>query len=826
MPAIRRTRRPILLLTAIAVLLLLVLVHLLLPSLIRSQLEKALDPQPGQGTYLGQINLNLFTGLLVVEDVALGRPGKEYLRAARLVVDLDTLALFKGQLRFQQVSLNTGFWRLSRTADGGIDPGVPLPASEQGAESSSPMPSLLIESARLSNFRLLYRDAQSGLPEQDILVDHIDLKDFDPAAETPAPLQAALQWGAARLGFDGRLSTGAGLSLDGDIVADRLDMDKILRLARAAVPLSGLLSSKLNLELQQDHLKMRGAANVDGLVYQTEQQHVAMKRVDTAGLQLQLPLAKPDDLQVSVGSLALKGLQFTQGEQELQLAEGTLQGAWRLALAGRELAQQGLRLDLQGIGLKQSGQQAHVEKLALQLKAGSIALQKPEAQGTLAIDGIEFASPELGDDRLKLENLKVADWQWRDEQLRLAGTAAGAIAFTQYPARIAQISLGESTLSAQRLDLGTVTLRDLQGELLRKADGKWQLPVQSAPATKAASAPKPVETKGGGGPELRLAGVVLEGDNRLHLIDRSLKPAMDQVIRIETLRLGQLDNREPNKDTPLELALKPDNYSQFKLQAQLRPFAPSFYIDAKGKLEGLNMPLVNGMVANDLGNRFIKGELDDTFELNIAKDQLHMQNALTLDGLEVEPIEGKEGPPLSTAIALLENRDGQIKIDVPVDGDLSNPNFRVLGALNPIITKAVAGTAALAIQPFGSVLLLGSLLADQALKVSFAPVLFAPKGADLQSGMADMLKQLGGKLAERPKLRLRVCGVVSEADRSKNKKGEYLEPEKDLLALADRRAEVVRGVLEKAGVVQQQLRECRPEIDTDPNGKPRVDIRL
>ena len=192
MPAIRRTRRPILLLTAIAVLLLLVLVHLLLPSLIRSQLEKALDPQPGQGTYLGQINLNLFTGLLVVEDVALGRPGKEYLRAAHLVVDLDTLALFKGQLRFQQVSLNTGFWRLSRTADGGIDPGVPLPASEQGAESSSPMPSLLIESARLSNFRLLYRDAQSGLPEQDILVDHIDLKDFDPAAETPAPLQAAL----------------------------------------------------------------------------------------------------------------------------------------------------------------------------------------------------------------------------------------------------------------------------------------------------------------------------------------------------------------------------------------------------------------------------------------------------------------------------------------------------------------------------------------------------------------------------------------------------------------------------------------------------------
>jgi hypothetical protein len=356
------------------------------------------------------------------------------------------------------------------------------------------------------------------------------------------------------------------------------------------------------------------------------------------------------------------------------------------------------------------------------------------------------------------------------------------------------------------------------------------LPVQEAPAANAvpaaASGKTPAAVKEAAGPEFRLAGVVFEGDNRLHFIDRSLKPALDQVIRIETLRLGPIDSREPDKDTPLGLALKPDKYSQFKLTAQLRPFAPSFYIDAKGKLEGLNMPLVNGLVANDLGNRFLKGELDDSFDLKIDKQHLNMQNALTLDSLDVEPIAGKEGPPLSTAIALLENRDGQIKIDVPVDGDLSNPNFRVLGALNPIITKAVAGTAALAIQPFGSVLLLGSLLADQALKVTFAPVPFAPKSAEPQDGVAGKLKQLGSNLAKRPKLRLRVCGIVSEADRSKNKKGEYLEPEKDLLALADRRAAAVRGLLEKAGASATQLRDCRPSIDTDPNGKPRVEIRL
>ena len=48
---------------------LILLVHLFAGAVLRYQLEVLLHPQEGRGTYLGDVHLNLFTGLLSVEGV-------------------------------------------------------------------------------------------------------------------------------------------------------------------------------------------------------------------------------------------------------------------------------------------------------------------------------------------------------------------------------------------------------------------------------------------------------------------------------------------------------------------------------------------------------------------------------------------------------------------------------------------------------------------------------------------------------------------------------------------------------------------------------------
>ncbi len=776
MPLTRRITAALIWLAA-GLLGLLVLLHLILPGVLRYQLEDTLHPRPGQGTYLGDINLNLFSGLLTIDDVVLGEPGREYLRAAHLVLDIDTPALLGGRLRVQEFALDNGFWRVIRNPDGSVDPGVPLP-SPGAAEPSSPAVALLIESARLRHFRLRCLDRKSGLPEQRLLIERIELHDFDPAATREAPLTARLQWGSAQVALDARLATAKGISLVGTIKARRFPLDKSMRLARTGLPISGVLDSMLKLRLKEGQLSLSGELSGEGLGYRPEGMTAALQRLSVGGLGLQLPLGRPGQLSfsgklsgdglryeaegqaatlqhLSVGSMALQlplehprqltlkvgpvasdALSLNLGQQQLDVSEGRLQGEWHFYQAENKLSQKGLALGLKGVKAAQSGQQAQLDTLALELLPGDIGLDRPELQGTLAVGGIQLSHPSLGDDRFQVGSLHTSGWQWRQDQLFIDEAKAQALAFAHYPLHVAKVSLGRSIVSGRQLALGPVVISDAQGELQRKADGQWVLPVVKPDAATTEQA----QTSA---PHIRLAGVTFEGLNRIHLIDRSVKPALDQKIRIETLQLGALDSTRPQADTPLELVLRPDTYSQLRLQASLRPFAPSFRIDTKGVLQGLHLPLVNGLVANDLGHRFLDGELEDKFELEIAENKLHMQNALRLERLDVEAIKGKEGPPLALAIALLEDRQGRISLEVPIDGDLDNPNFRVLGALNPVIMKAVAGTAALAIQPLGSVLLVGGLLAGEALKVSFDPALFQAKRADLAPGMGSKLRELG-----------------------------------------------------------------------------------
>jgi outer membrane protein OmpA-like peptidoglycan-associated protein len=299
-----------------------------------------------------------------------------------------------------------------------------------------------------------------------------------------------------------------------------------------------------------------------------------------------------------------------------------------------------------------------------------------------------------------------------------------------------------------------------------------------------------------------------------------------QQYAVERLAFGALASGAPNRDTPFDVALRPDRYSEFVIKGRIRPLASPIRLDAEGHLHGFGLPSVNGLVANDLGHRFLEGQLDDDFHIRVEAGRLEMGNALNIAGLTVEEIPGKEGPPLGAAIALLEDRNGNIKLEVPVSGDLNDPQFRVLGALNPIIMKAVAGTAALAIQPLGSVLLVGGVLANQALKVSFEPALFAAGSAELDQTAKRYLGLLAAKLAEKPKLALRVCGVAVDGERKRDKKGGYLDTEADMLALAQTRADAVRSHLADEGAAARQLRACRPTLDPTEAARPRVDIRF
>lgn len=132
----------------------------------------------------------------------------------------------------------------------------------------------------------------------------------------------------------------------------------------------------------------------------------------------------------------------------------------------------------------------------------------------------------------------------------------------------------------------------------------------------------------------------------------------------------------------------------------------------------------------------------------------------------------------------------------------------------------------MAIQSLGSVLLDGTLVAAQALKVTFEPVLCDPGSTAVNASAQDYLDLLSATLKDKPKLGVRLGGICAAAERQNNNKGEYTHRSADLLALAQQRANAVRCYMQGQGVGRKQPRNCRPAIDPQADTTPRVDIRV
>lgn len=522
-------------------------------------------------------------------------------------------------------------------------------------------------------------------------------------------------------------------------------------------------------------------------------------------------------LDVSVTGLAfedlLVGQQDDTGHRELD---------GRLRVAASEIGQGDTRLGW--------------EQLAMTL-GGRLGSTGVRIGGDLDITALNVAHPALGEAPLKLARVEAAGLDYA-EDARVAKMTLTGLELPSTPPEttleIAAVELQAGRFDpAGRVSLDGIVVDGLQAGVIRNDAGEWRYVTAGAGDTE----PAPQAGVPGERPDTvsaseandtigwRIGGVRITGDSHILLADQ-LNPDMQApTFRIEQFEVGEIDSARPDRDTPFDIVLKPDQYSEFVLRGAMRPLA-DLYLKAEGHVHGFDVKAFNGLVANDLGHRFLDGQLDNDFEITIADERLEMANALGLARIEAEALPDKDGPPLTTAIALLEDRDGNINLEVPVSGNLADPDFRVLGALNPIITKAVVGTAALAIQPLGSVLLVGSLVADQALKVSFDPARFTAGTAELDGESLDYLSQLAGKLKEKPKLALRICGVAVASERKRNDKGEFVDQEDDMLALADRRAEAAKGVLREAGAADSQLRRCRPAYDAGDEALPRVEIRL
>jgi hypothetical protein len=277
-----------------------------------------------------------------------------------------------------------------------------------------------------------------------------------------------------------------------------------------------------------------------------------------------------------------------------------------------------------------------------------------------------------------------------------------------------------------------------------------------------------------------------------------------------------------------------DEYGLARIDGAMNLLDPLVSTDVTMEFRNLLMSNLSPYTVQFAGREIDEGKLDLDLGYRISNGQLQGQNAIVISDLVL----GKEvdhpdavSLPLGLAVALLTDANGVIDIDLPVEGDVNDPEFRIGGvvwqAFAGLITKIVSA-------PFR---LLGNLIGVDS--EDFGRFQFLAGRADLTPPELEKVAQLLQALQQRPELGLEIAGVFDPAidvpalqyQRLRavllERLGEdYADPNSEFQMLSDE----IRGALETLFLERHPetpLEEVKashraPPAD-DPEGKPVLD---
>jgi acylphosphatase len=146
----------------------------------------------------------------------------------------------------------------------------------------------------------------------------------------------------------------------------------------------------------------------------------------------------------------------------------------------------------------------------------------------------------------------------------------------------------------------------------------------------------------------------------------------------------------------VELRGKLDDYAPLEITGKINPLKEDLYIDIKARFKDMELSPTTPYAAKYVGYTVEKGKLSFDLKYLIVKKKLESQNYIFLDQLTLgEKVESPHATklPVKLAIALLRDRNGEVKLDIPVTGSLDDPKFSVWGIILKIIVNLLAKAA-------------------------------------------------------------------------------------------------------------------------------------
>jgi uncharacterized protein involved in outer membrane biogenesis len=254
---------------------------------------------------------------------------------------------------------------------------------------------------------------------------------------------------------------------------------------------------------------------------------------------------------------------------------------------------------------------------------------------------------------------------------------------------------------------------------------------------------------------IHIGGIAIN-DGSANFADFSLTPNFATAIQQLNGQIGTIDSRQA-KPASVDIKGKVDRYAPVTIKGAVNPFDPLASLDIATSFKRVELTTLTPYSGKFAGYRIRKGRLNLDVHYLITKGQLKAENKVVIEQLQLgEKVDSPDAVslPLKLAVALLKDADGKISIELPVTGDLNNPQFRVMPiiwqTLRNLIVKAVSA-------PFK---MIGGLVSGGGSE-DLGSVSFAPGSSDLSKEAEGALNKLSSALKERPALRLEIEGTAA-----------------------------------------------------------------
>lgn len=386
------------------------------------------------------------------------------------------------------------------------------------------------------------------------------------------------------------------------------------------------------------------------------------------------------------------------------------------------------------------------DKLRLIIKSGQFAVN-----GKVAAALDENANPDVtfkGD--MTIDGLLVYDDTGKDNLFKLQKLS------------VEKIDAGYPEIYA---NVAAIRFDKMSGNIIRKKDAGLNLSDIVVTKERKDRRSENSDQSKDGGKQKADKGILLTvaeftvKDSEVNFIDRSLSPYFETVLEQMQVTIKGLSSKKDRR-ADVDFSAKVDGHAPLNISGQLNPLSKDIFADLDFDFKNMELSSVSPYSGKYVGNKIRKGKLSLDLTYLIKGSKLDASNQIFIDQIELgEKVDSPDATdlPVGLGIALLKNPAGRINLDIPVQGDLADPEFSIGGTILKVIVNLLVKAAT---SPFA---LLGSMFGGGE---DINLIHFDPGMALLKNTETEKLNTVITAFSQRPALNLEIRGYTDlEADR-------------------------------------------------------------